>query len=166
MTALKAAPLPVPAGVAGLRVSGLQPAGHHRLREHCSGPYHPGTPAGRSRAGQGRRSCSASPPPEPNTLPDVRRTAPADESGPGHHHRPRLVLADEPTGALDSASARCCWTGLRPSTGEGRATILVTHDAFTASHRRRILLQDGAVLTQLERRGRAAGRFSSRSSAW
>ena len=44
---------------------------------------------------------------------------------------------------------------------EGRATILmVTHDAFTASYCRRILfLQDGAVLTQLERGGQSRRAF-------
>jgi len=81
---------------------------------------------------------------------------------------PALVLADEPTGALDSRSAKLLLDRFEALNREGRATILmVTHDAFTASYCRRILfLQDGAVLTQLERGGRAAGRFSSRSSAW
>ena len=68
---------------------------------------------------------------------------------------PALVLADEPTGALDSRSAKLLLDRFEALNREGRATILmVTHDAFTASYCRRILfLQDGAVLTQLERGG-------------
>ena len=83
---------------------------------------------------------------------------------------PALVLADEPTGTLDSRSAKLLLDRFEALNREGRATILmVTHDAFTASYCRRILfLQDGAVLTppSLSGAGRAAGRFSSRSSAW
>ncbi len=81
---------------------------------------------------------------------------------------PALVLADEPTGALDSRSAKLLLDRFEALNREGRATILmVTHDAFTASYCRRILfLQDGAVLTQLERGGQSRRAFSSRSSAW
>ena len=59
---------------------------------------------------------------------------------------PALVLADEPTGALDSRSAKLLLDRFEALNREGRATILmVTHDAFTASYCRRILfLQDGA----------------------
>ena len=71
---------------------------------------------------------------------------------------PALVLADEPTGALDSRSAKLL---LDRFEALNRATILmVTHDAFTASYCRRILfLQDGAVLTQLERGGQSRRAF-------
>ena len=82
---------------------------------------------------------------------------------------PALVLADEPTGALDSrgigaagcASAKLLLDRFEALNREGRATILmVTHDAFTASYCRRILfLQDGAVLTQLERGGQSRRAF-------
>ncbi len=74
--------------------------------------------------------------------------------------RPGLVLADEPTGALDSASSRDlleCFAGLN---ARGRATILlVTHDAFAASFCRRVLfIKDGRLFTELRRgdRDRAA----------
>ena len=75
--------------------------------------------------------------------------------------RPALVLADEPTGALDSRSAKLLLDRFEALNREGRATILmVTHDAFTASYCRRILfLQDGAVLTQLERGGQSRRAF-------
>ena len=66
---------------------------------------------------------------------------------------PALVLADEPTGALDSKSAKLLLERFEALNSQREATILmVTHDAFTASYCHRILfLQDGAVLTQLER---------------
>jgi len=75
--------------------------------------------------------------------------------------RPALVLADEATGALDSRSAKLLLDRFEALNREGRATILmVTHDAFTASYCRRILfLQDGAVLTQLERGGQSRRAF-------
>ena len=71
---------------------------------------------------------------------------------------PALVLADEPTGALDSRSAKLLLDRFEALNREGRATILmVTHDA---SYCRRILfLQDGAVLTQLERGGQSRRAF-------
>ena len=74
---------------------------------------------------------------------------------------PALVLADEPTGALDSRSAKLLLDRFEALNREVRATILmVTHDAFTASYCRRILfLQDGAVLTQLERGGQSRRAF-------
>ena len=74
---------------------------------------------------------------------------------------PALVLADEPTGALDSRSAKLLLDRFEALNREGRAPILmVTHDAFTASYCRRILfLQDGAVLTQLERGGQSRRAF-------
>ena len=67
--------------------------------------------------------------------------------------RPALVLADEPTGALDSKSARLLLERFEVMNELCEATILmVTHDAFTASYCHRILfLRDGAVFAQLER---------------
>ena len=66
---------------------------------------------------------------------------------------PALVLADEPTGALDSKSARLLLDRFEALNRSRAATILmVTHDAFTASYCHRILfLRDGAVFSQLER---------------
>ena len=47
---------------------------------------------------------------------------------------PKLVLADEPTGALDSKAARHLLESLKDMNESAKATILmVTHDAFTAS---------------------------------
>ena len=67
--------------------------------------------------------------------------------------RPALILADEPTGALDSKAARLLLERFEAMNELCEATILmVTHDAFTASYCHRILfLRDGAVFAQLER---------------
>lgn len=66
---------------------------------------------------------------------------------------PALVLADEPTGALDSKSARQLLERLEYLNKEENSTILmVTHDAFTASFASRILfIKDGALFNQLEK---------------
>ena len=67
--------------------------------------------------------------------------------------KPALVLADEPTGALDSKSARMLLTQLAGLNEERGATILmVTHDAFTASWCHRILfIKDGNLYQELRR---------------
>ncbi len=67
--------------------------------------------------------------------------------------RPALVLADEPTGALDSKSARLLLERLEVLNRERGATILmVTHDAFTASCCRRVVfLRDGRIFKELRR---------------
>lgn len=65
--------------------------------------------------------------------------------------KPALVLADEPTGALDSKSARMLLESLENLNKNLKATILmVTHDAFTASYCSRILfIKDGKVFNEL-----------------
>lgn len=64
---------------------------------------------------------------------------------------PSLILADEPTGALDSKSAGMLLENFKIMNEVRNATILmVTHDAFTASHCNRILfLKDGKIFTEL-----------------
>jgi len=66
---------------------------------------------------------------------------------------PALILADEPTGALDSKSARLLLDRFAVLNSEKQATILmVTHDAFTASYCQRILfIKDGRPFTELIR---------------
>ena len=67
--------------------------------------------------------------------------------------RPQLILADEPTGSLDSKSARMLLQSLETLNEELCATILmVTHDAFTASYCNRILfIKDGKIFNELIR---------------
>lgn len=64
---------------------------------------------------------------------------------------PSLILADEPTGALDSKSSRLLLDRFEYLNQELKATILmVTHDAFTASYAHRILfIKDGKIFNEL-----------------
>ncbi len=66
---------------------------------------------------------------------------------------PKLVLADEPTGALDSKSAKMLLERFDYLNKELEATILmVTHDAFTASYATRVIfIKDGKIFNELHR---------------
>ena len=66
---------------------------------------------------------------------------------------PTLVLADEPTGALDSKSARMLLENFEYLNESFQATILmVTHDAFTASYASRVIfIKDGKIFNELKR---------------
>ncbi|GIM33337.1 ABC transporter ATP-binding protein [Paraclostridium bifermentans] len=66
---------------------------------------------------------------------------------------PSLVLADEPTGALDSKAARLLLERFENLNQEFNTTILmVTHDAFTASYANRILfIKDGEIFNEVIR---------------
>lgn len=66
-------------------------------------------------------------------------------------NRPKLILADEPTGALDSNSAQMLLSTLESINTELGSTILmVTHDAFSASYAKRILfLRDGKIYKEI-----------------
>ena len=66
---------------------------------------------------------------------------------------PKLILADEPTGALDSKSARMLLESFEELNRSLDATILmVTHDAFSASYAHRIIfIKDGEVFNELVR---------------
>ena len=76
-------------------------------------------------------------------------------------NRPRLILADEPTGALDSHSSQMLLDTIRNMNESLSATILmVTHDAFTASYAGRILfLKDGQIFTEILRGNDSRRRF-------
>ncbi len=65
---------------------------------------------------------------------------------------PKLILADEPTGALDSKSSKMLLEKFNYLNKENKATILmVTHDAFTASYSSRVsLLKMEKFLMRLE----------------
>ena len=64
---------------------------------------------------------------------------------------PKIVLADEPTGALDSKSARQLLETFESLNQNLGATILmVTHDAFTASYAERIIfIKDGKIFNEI-----------------
>lgn len=69
--------------------------------------------------------------------------------------KPALILADEPTGALDSKSSSELLEALSDLNEKNRATIMmVTHDAFAASYCKRIIfIKDGLLFTELVRGG-------------
>jgi len=77
---------------------------------------------------------------------------------------PSLILADEPTGALDSKSSRLLLDSFEKLNEELKATILmVTHDAFTASYAHRILfIKDGKVFNELIRGNDSRKEFFNR----
>ena len=66
-------------------------------------------------------------------------------------NHPKLILADEPTGALDSHSSQMLLSTMQSMNENLGATILmVTHDAFSASYANRILfLRDGVIFTEI-----------------
>ncbi len=70
-------------------------------------------------------------------------------------NNPRMVLADEPTGALDSKSSKELLTCMKKLNQELSSTILmVTHDPFAASYCDRILfIKDGSIYSELINNG-------------
>lgn len=66
---------------------------------------------------------------------------------------PKLILADEPTGALDSKSSRYLLESMKEMNEGLAATILmVTHDAFTASYASRVIfINDGKIFNEIRR---------------
>ena len=66
---------------------------------------------------------------------------------------PKLILADEPTGALDSKSSRMLLESLLTMNRElGSTIMMVTHDPLSASYTSRILfIKDGRIFTELRR---------------
>ncbi len=103
-------------------------------------------------------------------LEDVRSQFPYQVSG-GQKQRcafaralvnqPKLLLADEPTGALDSRSAQILLETFTQLNKSMKATVLmVTHDAFSASYCNRILfLRDGKIFHELIRGERSRRDF-------
>lgn len=68
-------------------------------------------------------------------------------------NNPKIILADEPTGALDSKSSRMLLETMDDMNDKLKATILmVTHDSFSASFCKRVLfLKDGKIFNEIIR---------------
>jgi ABC-type lipoprotein export system ATPase subunit len=68
-------------------------------------------------------------------------------------HQPDLILADEPTGNLDSKAAKALMESLVQLNQTEQATIMtVTHDPFTASYCSRVIfIKDGMFFNQIQR---------------
>ena len=77
---------------------------------------------------------------------------------------PKLILADEPTGALDSRAATVMLEIMEMMNTQMGATIMmVTHDAFAASYTSRVLfIKDGAVFNELRRGDESRDAFFAR----
>lgn len=74
---------------------------------------------------------------------------------------PALILADEPTGALDSRTGSDILALLQMLNRQGRSIVIVTHDLTIARHASRIVeLQDGAVVADNKVPVRLAGRLA------
>ena len=73
---------------------------------------------------------------------------------------PSLVLADEPTGALDSKNSRRLLESLTELNASGATIIMVTHDSFAASYAGRVVfIKDGRVWSELVRGSKTRRRF-------
>lgn len=74
---------------------------------------------------------------------------------------PKIVLADEPTGALDSKSSKALLESFEYLNKELSSTILmVTHDAFTASYATRVIfIKDGKIFSELSKGDKSRKEF-------
>ncbi len=77
---------------------------------------------------------------------------------------PSMILADEPTGALDSKSAKMLLESFKKLNEEiGASILMVTHDTFAASYCRRILfIKDGRLFNELVRGNETRKEFFDR----
>ena len=64
--------------------------------------------------------------------------------------KPDILLADEPTGALDSASGHQVMELFRQLNEEGMTVIMITHDPEIAAHAKRVLLIRDGILSVRE----------------
>lgn len=101
---------------------------------------------------------------------DILNKCPYEVSGGGKQrcasaraliNNPKLILADEPTGALDSRNARVLLETFKEMNEELNATILmVTHDAFSASYANRVLfIKDGKIFNEIIKGQKMRGEF-------
>ncbi|MSR28202.1 MAG: ABC transporter ATP-binding protein [Phycisphaerales bacterium] len=79
---------------------------------------------------------------------------------------PRLILADEPTGSLDSASSERLWSLLESmARARGIIVLMVTHESVAAAHcDRTFVLSDGRVSGEFNSHGLDAASLASRAS--
>ena len=67
-------------------------------------------------------------------------------------NNPRIILADEPTGNLDSASADEIISIIKKLNGEGITVVMVTHEEDIARHARRVIrMRDGGIISDEKR---------------
>lgn len=79
--------------------------------------------------------------------------------------RPKLILADEPTGALDSKASQNLLEIFETINREGQTIMMVTHSTAAASHSGRVLfIKDGTVYHEIYRGDQTSQRFRERIS--
>jgi len=68
-------------------------------------------------------------------------------------NQPQLILADEPTGALDSQTSEDIMRLLQDLNGQGMTVVLVTHEADIAAWaRRKLVFKDGLIVEDVQQR--------------
>lgn len=78
---------------------------------------------------------------------------------------PALILADEPTGNLDTATSERVLTTFRKLSDEGKTVVLITHDSEVALWAdRTVYIRDGKLLTEEEERAVSAAAVAARGS--
>ena len=74
---------------------------------------------------------------------------------------PKLILADEPTAALDSKNSDGLLELFEQINNEGQTILMVTHSSLVASHASRVLfIKDGQIFHQLYRAGKSNNEFN------
>ncbi|MBW9330005.1 ABC transporter ATP-binding protein [Lactococcus raffinolactis] len=74
---------------------------------------------------------------------------------------PKLILADEPTAALDSKNSDGLFELFEQINNEGQTILMVTHSSLAASHASRVLfIKDGQIFHQLYRAGKSNNEFN------
>ena len=80
--------------------------------------------------------------------------------------QPRLILADEPTGALDSRSSQQLLSIFDQLNKQGQTLLMVTHSSLAASHAQRVLfIRDGKLFAELCRGDQSQQVFYDRITA-
>ena len=123
---------------------------------------------GATRRAAGRRAascstCSGSPTRSTPSHPACRAATPAVGDRPGEANSPAVLLADEPTGALDNDGGADVLRAVRRLNESGQTIVMVIHyRAITAAAERTVTLRDGRMLDD----ELPADRGADRMTAW
>ncbi|KDN80659.1 hypothetical protein KCH_75770 [Kitasatospora cheerisanensis KCTC 2395] len=135
-----------------LRLPGVQPDARHDRRPERRTPRPDGRPPPRPRRRpRGPRPGRTGRPRTPAPRPTLRRPTATRRHRPRPRHPPRVLFADEPTGALDRATGTQILRLLRDGVDQdGGTCVMVTHDPAAAAYADRVLLlTDGRLVDEL-----------------